>query len=80
MDMIRKFFKMHSIPGGLSTSWKRKGYIFDGGMDWIVGIDQNMSESLIWKEVGAVKNKRIAFYDDLFSVETSFGETCTFLC
>ena len=21
----------HIIPGGLSTSWKRKGYLFEGG-------------------------------------------------
>ena len=27
----------HNISGGLSTSWKRKGYLFEGGMHWLTG-------------------------------------------
>ena len=26
-----RIFEMHHQPGGLCTSWKRKGYTFDGG-------------------------------------------------
>ncbi|WDV44633.1 NAD(P)-binding protein [Clostridiaceae bacterium M8S5] len=73
-----KIFEMHSIPGGLSTAWKRKGYNFDGGMDWIVGIDPKMQEHSIWRELGALKGKNVAFYDDLFQIETSKGDICTF--
>jgi len=25
-----KIFELHTLPGGLCTSWKRKGYVFDG--------------------------------------------------
>jgi len=25
-----QIFEMHTTPGGLCTSWKRKGYTFDG--------------------------------------------------
>ena len=27
----------HSIAGGNCTSWKRKGYLFKGGMHWLSG-------------------------------------------
>jgi phytoene dehydrogenase-like protein len=27
-----QIFELHSIPGGLCTSWKRRGYVFDGGV------------------------------------------------
>jgi phytoene dehydrogenase-like protein len=73
-----KIFEMHSIPGGLSTAWKRKGYTFDGGMDWIVGIDPKMEENLIWRELGALKGKKVAFYDELFRIKDREGKTCTF--
>ena len=28
----------HNIPGGLSTAWKRKGYLFEGGMHCLTGL------------------------------------------
>ncbi len=30
-------FEMHTIPGGLCTAWKRKGYSFDISMHGFVG-------------------------------------------
>ena len=30
-------FEMHDKPGGLCTSWKRKGYTIDGCIHWLVG-------------------------------------------
>ncbi|MGL6199375.1 MAG: NAD(P)-binding protein [Lachnospiraceae bacterium] len=27
----------HTIPGGNCTSWKRDGYLFEGGMHWLNG-------------------------------------------
>ena len=27
----------HSIAGGNCTSWKRGGYLFEGGMHWLTG-------------------------------------------
>ena len=32
-----RIFEMHKIPGGLCTSWKRKGYTFDGCIHWLTG-------------------------------------------
>ena len=32
-----QIFEMHNIPGGLCTSWKRKGYTFDGCIHYLMG-------------------------------------------
>ena len=32
-------YEQHEIPGGLSTSWSRKGYLFEGGMHWLTGFE-----------------------------------------
>ena len=32
-----QIFELHDKPGGLCTSWKRKGYTFDGCIHWLVG-------------------------------------------
>ena len=33
----------HIIPGGLSTSWTRKGYLFEGGMHWLTGSSEKLT-------------------------------------
>ena len=32
-----KIVEMHTLPGGLATAWKRKGYTIDGCIHWLVG-------------------------------------------
>ena len=32
-----QIFEMHSLPGGLCTAWKRKGYTIDGCIHWLMG-------------------------------------------
>lgn len=32
-----QIFELHNIPGGLCTSWKRKGYTLDGCIHWLIG-------------------------------------------
>lgn len=54
----------HIIPGGLSTSWKRKGYLFEGGMHWLTGSSEKLSLNKVWKQVGALKENNPIFYKD----------------
>lgn len=54
----------HIIPGGLSTSWKRKNYLFEGGMHWLTGSNENLSLNKVWKQVGALKENNPIFYKD----------------
>lgn len=48
-------YEMHSIPGGNSTSWKRGGYLFEGGMHWLTGSKDGLPLNKLWKEIGALK-------------------------
>ena len=44
-------YEQHLIPGGLSTSWSRKGYLFEGGMHWLTGSSPKLALNKVWKEV-----------------------------
>lgn len=46
--------EQHKIPGGNCTSWKRGGYLFEGGMHWLTGSDNKQPLHRLWKEVGAL--------------------------
>ena len=35
-------FEMHDLPGGLCTSWRRKGYLFDGSVAGLAGTSPEM--------------------------------------
>ena len=54
----------HIIPGGLSTSWKRKNYLFEGGMHWLTGSSEKLALNKVWKQVGALKENNPIFYKD----------------
>ena len=34
--------EMHDLPGGLCTSWRRKGYFFDGSVAGLAGTSPEM--------------------------------------
>ncbi len=59
-------FEMHSIPGGNSTSWKRKGYLFEGGMHWLVGSNPQTPMHRIWQETGALRENNPIYNRDPF--------------
>ena len=46
----------HNIPGGNCTSWKRKGYLFEGGMHWLTGSRKNDVLNSMWRHVGALND------------------------
>lgn len=58
--------EMHSIPGGNSTSWSRKGYLFEGGMHWLVGSSPKTPMHRIWKEIGALQENNPVYNRDPF--------------
>lgn len=47
-------FEPHAIPGGASTSWSRKGYLFEGGMHWLTGSSPKTALNAVWNEIGAL--------------------------
>lgn len=58
-----QIFEMHSIPGGLCTAWKRKGYTFDSCIHWLVGSSPRSSRNHIWKELGVVQGRQFYNYE-----------------
>ena len=71
--------EQHNIPGGLSTSWSRKGYYFEGGMHWLTGSSPEMPLNKVWKETGALKdNNPIEIRDPLYTVFDENGKKLCF--
>jgi len=46
-------FESHTIPGGLCTAWKRKGYTFDISMHLVTGSIKGEHKKM-WKELGVI--------------------------
>ena len=67
--------EQHNIPGGLSTSWSRKGYYFEGGMHWLTGSSEKMPLHRIWLETGALQeNNPIENRDPLYNLIDENGK------
>jgi len=62
--------EQHTIPGGLSTSWNRRGYLFEGGMHWLTGSSPDVPLNRIWHEVGALKENNPVINNDPFYTYT----------
>jgi phytoene dehydrogenase-like protein len=69
-----KILEMHDKPGGLCTSWKRKGYIIDCCIHWLVGSAPTNPLHRFWEEVGAVQGRRMIDHDEFGRVEGKDGE------
>lgn len=68
--------EQHNIPGGLSTSWSRKGYYFEGGMHWLTGSSPKMPLNKVWRETGALQdNNPIENRDPLYNLIDENGKT-----
>ena len=69
-----RIFEMHTIPGGLCTSWNRKGYVFDGCIHYMMGSRVGIHRR-IYEELGAMRERTIIDSDELLRVERSDGKT-----
>ena len=49
-----RVFERHKIPGGACTSWRRKGYVFDYCVEYLVGTEEGHGFYDIWKELGVI--------------------------
>lgn len=67
----------HNAPGGLSTNWSRKGYLFEGGMHWLTGSDPRLALNRVWKEVGALQsNNSIVNRDPIYTLIDGDKRVC----
>ncbi|MCX6047033.1 MAG: NAD(P)/FAD-dependent oxidoreductase [Chloroflexi bacterium] len=68
-----QIFELHTIPGGLCTSWRRHGYLFDGGMRYLVGVSPAAKSYPMWQELGVLPGRGIYHYDEFICVEDKAG-------
>jgi len=56
--------EQHSIPGGFCTSWRRGGYLFEGGLHWLAGSSENQPMHKVWRNLGAIDDNTKVFTGD----------------
>ncbi len=66
-------FEQHSIPGGVCTAWKRKGYTFDYCIHDLAGATPHSAANFIWRELGALDNCEIKFHDEFWQSQDTHG-------
>ncbi|MBN1291747.1 MAG: NAD(P)/FAD-dependent oxidoreductase [Candidatus Latescibacteria bacterium] len=68
-----EIFELHTVPGGLCTSWKRKDYTFDGCIHWLVGSSPHDNFYSLWNELIDMEKIEFVEYDEFFRVENTDG-------
>ena len=62
--------EQHTIAGGMCTSWRRKGYLFEGAVHWMTGSSPKTELYQLWKDTGALDDNVKVYQNDVFhSVE-----------
>ncbi len=63
-----------AAPGGVSTSWKRKGYLMEGGIHWLIGSAPENPLHDVWKETGALlENNPVYVKDPIYTLVNADG-------
>jgi phytoene dehydrogenase-like protein len=73
-----RIFEMHDKPGGLCTSWKRKGYTIDGCIHWLVGSNPKSAMNLSWQEVGLTQGREFIYLEEYGRYEGDDGRMVIF--
>lgn len=69
-------FELHDKPGGLCTSWKRKGYTIDGCIHHLAGLKPSSEIHKVWQELGLADTQDFIFFDEIVQVEAD-GQALT---
>jgi len=69
-----RVFEMGTNPGGLCTSWERKGYTIDGCLYWLVGSSPANNFYRIWEELGAVQGRLMIDHEEFMRIEGASGK------
>ncbi|UCG70183.1 MAG: NAD(P)/FAD-dependent oxidoreductase [Thermoplasmata archaeon] len=75
-----KIFEMHTLPGGVCTTWKRKGYKIDGCIHWLTGTKPETDFYQIWEELGVMKESNIIDHDEYARIEGEDGKVFIVHC
>jgi phytoene dehydrogenase-like protein len=67
--------EQHSIAGGMCTSWKRKGYLFEGAVHWLTGSNPKTQIYQLWRETGALNEQVPVILHERFYAAEWEGKT-----
>ncbi len=70
-----RILEQDTRPGGLCTSWERKGYTIHGNMAFLAGSGPGLSIHRIWRELGVVRAIRMVDFDYFLVVDGRDGPT-----
>lgn len=73
-----RIYEMHTLPGGLMTAWKRKGFTIDGCIHWLVGSKPGTSYYEMWQEIGLIQNREIFDPEIFMRYESAGGKAINF--
>ena len=69
--------EMGEVPGGLCTSWRRKGYLFDGSVAGLAGTAPEAPVCRLWQDIGVIDHCPLHDPDDFGCVVGPDGRTVT---
>lgn len=70
-----RIYEMHSLPGGLMTAWKRKGYTIDGCIHWLTGSSPTYKDHYQrWLDIGLIQDREIFDPEVFVHVENGEGK------
>jgi phytoene dehydrogenase-like protein len=70
-----RVYEMHTLPGGLCTSWQRDGYTIDCCIHWLTGSRPGSGFYKLWQEVGLIQGLELIDHDEFARVEFADGPT-----
>lgn len=56
-------FEHHSAPGGVAASWKKEGYLIDGGIHFLMNHRPGSSIHKMYEELGAIQASKVLDID-----------------
>jgi len=70
-----RIFEAHDLPGGVCTSWQRKGYTIDNCIHWLVGSSISGKFYRLWNELADMKGMKFVDSEEWIRVETPDGRS-----
>ena len=70
-----QIFELHTLPGGLCTSWVRKGYTFDGCIHYLFGSGEGQPFHQVWRELGTLPGQGLVNHAELLRIAGPDGQT-----
>ncbi len=69
-----EMFEMHCLPGGLCTSWKRKDYLIDGSIHFMIGTSEGESTFRFWNGLIDMSSIDFVYYNNHCKVKDNDKE------